>query len=127
MLQVVQIEILRLLFLLLIGRCRGGRQVLRVTRSRLLLNEVGVERVLAVRAAAAAAAGVWLNGMAVLLVAVQLLPGVLRGEGRRGIRQVLAPAPLAVPRAAAAAVGKVCPVRVECRRRRHWGRHLEKW
>ena len=59
-LRVVQIEILRLLFLILIGRrrCRGGRQVLRVLllSRRLLLNEVGMMGVLAVVAVAAAAA-----------------------------------------------------------------------
>ena len=129
-LQVVQIEILRLLFLFLIGRCRGGRrrrQVLQVLLlSRLLLNEVGA--VLAVMAVDATVdAGIRENRMmAVVVVAIQLLSGVLRWKGRHGVRHVFArAAALAVP-GAAAAVGKIRFVRVECRRRRRRGRHLRK-
>ena len=125
-LQVVQIEILRLLFLFLIGRCRGGRrrQVLQVLLlSRLLLNEVGA--VLAVMAVDATVAGIRENRTAVVVVAIQLFSGVLRWKGRHGVRHVFArAAALAVPGAAAA--GKIRFVRVECRRRRRRGRHLRK-
>ena len=131
----MQIEILRLLFLILIGRrrCRGGRQVLRVLllSRRLLLNEVGMMGVLAVVAVAAAtSAGIGENLMAVR-VPMQMLSGVLSREGRRGnvphvCTRHAAPtdaAALAVPGAAAA--GKVRFVRVVCHWGR-WGRHLEK-
>ena len=132
----MQIEILRLLFLILIGRrrCRGGRQVLRVLllSRRLLLNVVGMMGVLAVVAVAAAtSAGIGENLMAVR-VPMQMLSGVLSREGRRGnvphvCTRHAAPtdaAALAVPGAAAAA-GKVRFVRVMCHPGR-WGRHLEK-